>query len=296
MKPITYIRDPAELQNISKELQRAGHIAIDTESNSFYAYFEKVCLIQVSTATDDYIIDPLLLDNLEPFGEILANPAIEKILHAASNDILGLRRDFDFHIDNLFDTAIACKLLGFRQLGLASVLREHFGVQLNKKWQRCDWGRRPLRHEQIDYARLDTHYLIPLRRKLAAELDIEGLWTQAKEAFDRQCEQQAQEKPFHPDSFINLKGAKSLDSTGRRILRALYVYRENEAQKRDRAPFRILSNEILVRLARTRPHSLKDFSQTKGLPCNYRKGQKAQSLIRLIEKHKEYFQKAEARI
>lgn len=294
MKPITFIDKAARLYGLVSKLSRTEHIAIDTESNSFYAYFERVCLIQVSTLSDDYIIDPLLLEDLEPFGEILANPALEKIIHAASNDILGLKRNFGFHISNLFDTAIACKLLGYKQLGLAKILQDHFDVTLNKKFQRCDWGRRPLRAEQIDYARLDTHYLIPLRHELAVGLQQQGLWEQAKEAFDRQCEQEAHEKPFHPDGFINIKGARSLDSTGKRILKALYVYRENEAQKRDRAPFRIMSNETLLRLARTRPHSLRTFSQTKGLPRDYRKGYKAQNLIKLIQKNEEYFQEAEA--
>jgi len=296
MKPITFIANPLQLHGLVNELSHSEHIAIDTESNSFYAYFERVCLIQVSTVSNDYIIDPLLMEDMKPFGDILADPAVEKILHAASNDILGLKRDFDFHINNLFDTAIACKLLGFRQLGLARILQDHFGVQLNKKWQRCDWGRRPLHDEQIDYARLDTHYLIPLRHKLAAGLHAQGSWEEAREAFARQCEQEAQEKPFHPDGFINIKGARALDSTGKRILKALYVYRENEAQRRDLAPFRILSNETLLRLARTRPHSLRDFSQTKGLPRNYRKGQKAQNLIRLIQKNEEYFQEVEAKM
>ena len=296
MKPITFIDKAARLYSLVSKLSRTEHIAIDTESNSFYAYFERVCLIQVSTLSDDYIIDPLLLEDLEPFGEILANPALEKIIHAASNDILGLKRNFGFHVSNLFDTAIACKLLGYKQLGLAKILQDHFDVTLDKKFQRCDWGRRPLREEQIDYARLDTHYLIPLRHELAVSLRERELWEQAKEAFDRQCEQEAHEKPFHPDGFINIKGARSLDSTGKRILKALYVYRENEAQRRDRAPFRIMSNETLLRLARTRPHSMRAFSQTKGLPRDYRKGHKAQHLIKLIQKNEEYFQEAEAKM
>ena len=110
-----------------RQLSNAPHIAIDTESNSFYAIFERICLIQVSTTERDYILDPLALKDLEALGTILEDPKIEKIFHAASNDVLGLKRDFQFQVSNLFDTAIACKLLGYKQLGLARILEQHFG-------------------------------------------------------------------------------------------------------------------------------------------------------------------------
>jgi len=294
MKPIVLIEKPSQLRLLIKELSTAPYIAIDTESNSFYAYFEKVCLIQISTIEKDYIIDPLMLRDIEPLGEILGNPAIEKILHAPSNDIVGLRRDFGFRIRNLFDTAVACKLLGCRQLGLARILQEHFAVQLNKKWQRCDWGKRPLHGDQLEYARLDTHYLIPLRHQLAAGLHAQDSWETAREAFDKLCEQEAQDRPFHPGGFINIRGARSLDSAGKAVLKALYVYREKEAQQRDRAPFRILSNETLLRLARSRPHSLREFAGTKGLPHHYRKGHRAQDLLELINRNGAHVKSVEA--
>jgi len=102
--------------------------------------FERICLIQISTETHDYIVDPLGVGNLGRMGALFADPAVEKIMHAASNDIAGFKRDFHFQVDNLFDTALACKLLGGEQLGLSRIINEHFGVVLNKKWQRCDWG------------------------------------------------------------------------------------------------------------------------------------------------------------
>jgi ribonuclease D len=296
MKPLILIDKPAQLKQLAKELGQAEHIAVDTESNSFYAYFEKICLIQISTEDDDYIIDSVMLKNLEPLSEIFASHDIEKIFHASSNDVLGLKRDYDLHINNLFDTALACKMLGCRQLGLASILQEHFGVQLNKKWQRCDWGRRPLQQEQLDYARLDTHYLIGLRHRLASNLQALDLWENARQSFEKLSEQQIQDRPFHPDGFIYIKGARTLDATGQSILKALYVYREKEAQRRDRAPFRVLSNETLLRLARSRPHSIREILKTKGLPRNYRKTQKAQSLLKLINGNEECSRELEAQL
>ena len=284
MKPIILIENSSEFDHLIEQLTRSQHVAVDTESNSFHAYFERICLIQVSTAEEDYIVDPLALENLSPLGEIFAAPGIEKVFHAASNDILGLKRDYQFHFSNVFDTAIACKLLGCKQLGLAKILEKHFGVLLSKKWQRCDWAKRPLRVEQLNYARLDTHYLIPLRHLMAADLAEKNQWERAVEAFEKACQQEVQEKIFLPENFIQINGARSLDTTGRNILRALYVFREHEARRRDRAPFRVLSNEILFQLARHRPRSTRDFAGIKGLPRSFRKGRAANGLLELIRR------------
>lgn len=268
-------------------LEKSAHIAIDTESNSFYAYFNRICLIQISTEQEDYIIDPFLVGDIKGFGKILSSPDIEKIFHAAANDIAGLKRDFKFTVNNIFDTSVAAKILGYRQLGLAPILLEHFGISLNKKWQRYDWGRRPLRNEQIEYARFDTHFLIPLRHKLVAELKGKDLLWAAREAFEKLCMQQITEKHFRPGDFLHIYGAQSLDVVGKRILKALYLFREKEARRRDRAPFRILTNDTLLRLALQRPRSLQDFTKTKGIPRIYTASHTAVQLLELIRRNEE---------
>jgi len=284
MDSVTVIETASQFADMMEQLSHARYIAIDTESNSFYAYHERICLIQISTVSNDYILDPLALKDLGPLGRILGEPNIEKIFHAASNDVLGLKRDFQFKVETLFDTAIACKLLGYKQLGLAKILEQHFGVMLNKKWQRYDWGKRPLKEEQLVYASLDTHYLISLRHNLASNLVTNNLWDTAKEAFEKASEQELQVRTFHPEAFIQIHGAQLLDPKGKRILKALYIYREREAQRRDRAPFRILSNETLVRLAHIRPQSINDFSKIKGMPHSYQQGHGAYNLLGLIRK------------
>lgn len=284
MKPVVVIEEPTALQRLAETLRRTTHIAIDTESNSFYAYFERVCLIQISTSEDDFIIDPLAIEDLSPLQGAFADPSIEKVFHAAPNDVLGLKRDFHFEFHNLFDTAVACKILGYKELGLAKILQQHFDVTLNKKWQRCDWGRRPLSDQQLDYARLDTHHLLALRNLLAEDLLAKELWDSAKESSERTGEQEFQQKVFHPESFIQLRGARSLDPVGRRVLRALYLYRDHEARRRDRAPFRVLSDETLVRLAANRPKSLEDFVKIKGLPRPFHNSRSAGHLLSMIRK------------
>jgi ribonuclease D len=284
MRPATLIETPADFRNLLDTLAGSTRIAIDTESNSFHAYYDKICLIQISTEGGDYVVDPLAIKDVGHLGEILREPGIEKIFHAASNDLIGLKRDLHCCPQNIFDTAVAAKLLGIKKLGLARILNQYFGVSLNKKWQRHDWGKRPLQPEQIDYARMDTHYLIALRDLLASHLIEKDLWQDAQDAFARICSQEAHEKVFQPNGFIHLKGAQSLDSRSRRILKDLYHYREHEAKRRNRAPFRILSNETLVRLAHEPPTSINELTAIKGLPRSYQNGRAAHLLLELIQR------------
>lgn len=287
LNSVAVIEDQHDLSKLISVLEKSAYVAVDTESNSFYAYFNRTCLIQVSTEEEDFIIDPFSLDGIVPFGEILADPGIEKIFHAAPNDISGLKRDFRFKVQNIFDTSIAAKMLGYKQLGLAPILLEHFGISLNKKWQRYDWGKRPLKTEQIEYARLDTHYLIPLRHRLAAELEGKELLDSAREAFVKLCLHEITEKRFRPGDFLHIYGAQSLDPVGKRVLKALYLYREKEARRRDRAPFRVLTNETLVKLAAQRPKSIQDFSRMKGIPRAFSNSRAALPILELIRRNEE---------
>ncbi|SPF43768.1 3'-5' exonuclease [Syntrophobacter sp. SbD1] len=287
LNSVTLIENQHDFSKFILDLENSAHVAIDTESNSFYAYFNRICLIQVSTEEQDYIIDPFSVGDIKALGEVLSSPDIEKIFHAAPNDIAGLKRDFKFLVNNVFDTSIAAKMLGYKQLGLAPILLEYFGISLDKKWQRYDWGRRPLRDEQIEYARFDTHFLIPLRHKLVAELTEKDLFDTAREAFEKLCVQQFAEKQFRPGDFLHIYGAQSLDIVGKRILKALYLFREKEARRRDRAPFRILTNETLLRLALQRPKSVQDFSKIKGIPRVYLTSRAAVQLLELIRKNEE---------
>jgi ribonuclease D len=155
---------------------------------------------------------------------------------------------------------------------------------------------RPLTDEQLNYARQDTRYLIPLRHILSALLsEKEGLWDAAREAFQKVCDQELQERPFRPEGFIQIRGARTLDSRGKRILKALYLYREQEARRRDRAPFRIMTNETLLRIASHRPENIHEFAKIKGLPRTYLRSHQVQNLLNLIRKTGSYRDEASAK-
>ncbi len=266
LPPPSVVAHPADLHQLAQRLAQEPLIALDTESNSLYAYRERVCLIQVSTRQADYIIDPIALSQLEPLGELFAAPHIEKVLHAAENDIMALRRDFGFRFANVFDTASAARILGRKTLGLAGMLEEFFGVKLDKRYQRANWTARPLTPEQLDYARLDTHYLPALRDILGAQLAERGCWAEASEIFGQLADVQPPQTQFDPDGFWYLSGARDLSLRQMAVLRELYLLRDRLAQARDLPPFKVLTDEALVQLAVQTPHNLPKLRAMIGMP------------------------------
>ena len=174
-----------ELVALLRDWTNEKHLAIDTETNSFYAYTPRVCLIQLSCSRGDFLLDTVTLKDLSPLAPLLADSRVEKVLHAAENDLIGLKRDFRLSVRTIFDTAVACRLLGRKQLALSRILAEEFGVDSNKKLQRCNWAKRPLSTEQLSYAQQDTRYLIELRHRLHRRLLDRDLWDAARARFAR---------------------------------------------------------------------------------------------------------------
>ena len=185
LPPPILVADEDSLGRLVRALASCPVVAVDTESNSLHAYRERVCLIQFSTPAADYIVDPIRLPDLSPLAPFFANPDQQKVFHAAEYDLICLRRDYQFEFTNIFDTMSAARTLGWPQVGLAAILDTHFGVKMNKKYQRADWKRRPLTPEQLDYARLDTHYLVALRDRQLQALTESGRWPEAHEEFER---------------------------------------------------------------------------------------------------------------
>jgi len=258
------IQSPSELQSVLPDLRRSL-LAVDTESNSLHAYRERVCLIQFSTEAGDFLVDPLALTDLQPLAAIFDDPSIEKIYHAAEYDIMTLKRDFGFSQRNLFDTYIAARTLGWDQTGLASILEKQFEVNQEKRFQRANWARRPLPDDMLNYARLDTHYLIPLRNQLRQALVESGRLAEATEAFDLMTKAPPHTNGFDPEGFWQVGDTRRLSGQEAATLRQLYLFREAEAQRRDVPSFRIVSNRALLALAQNPPDNVELLSQVKGL-------------------------------
>lgn len=265
LPPPIWVDKPASFRAMLAHLHDEPALAVDTESNSLYVYEEQVCLIQVSVPGTDYLVDPLALDDISGLGPLLADPKVLKVLHGAEYDVSVLHRDFGFILSHLFDTMWASRILGWPAHGLAALLQAHFGVRLNKKYQRANWGLRPLPAAQLDYARLDTHYLLPLYEIQRRELDSQKRWPQARHRFSQLVKTRWEQKAFDPDSFWRLSGVRQLDDVGRGVLRELYLFRERQAQAENRPTFRVISNKALVALSEQRPQNWRGLHQIKGV-------------------------------
>lgn len=259
------VAEASQLATLMEALAGEPIVAVDTESNSLYAYREQVCLIQISIPGADYLVDPLAGLDLAPLGGLLADPGVEKVFHAAEYDVMCIKRDFGFRFANLFDTMWAARILGWPRVGLGNVLEETFGVHTNKRYQRYNWGRRPLEQEAMAYAALDTHYLLPLRHLQAEALVEQGRWEEAREVFDQVAASEPVDLSFAPEDFWGIKGAYRLSGRQRAILRELAIWRDREARRRDRPHFKVLHDRVLAALARARPRSRKALRKVKGL-------------------------------
>jgi ribonuclease D len=252
---------------LESALQRLGthtQIAVDTEADSLHSYFDKVCLVQISIPDEDLIVDPLAGVDLKPFGELLANPDVTKVFHGGDYDLRILHRDFGFVVRNLIDTSICAQLLGYEGLGLAALLDRHFGLKVNKTHQRADWSMRPLPADMLEYAALDTHHLIEL--ELREELIALGRWEWALEEFSRLESVRYRENEDEGEAWRKVKNIGNLDRRSLAIVRGLHQWRDKQARKADRPPFKVIGNEMMVEIAKERPQSVRELSQIKGVP------------------------------
>lgn len=254
--PLVLVADRPTLVEVAAKLARCNAIGVDTESDSFYHYQEKVCLLQISDADNDYVIDPLALgQDLSVLNTVLANPAITKIFHGADYDVVCMKRDFGCEIHGIFDTLVATQLLGRTRFGLADLIDRYFGFEVDKTLQRHNWAQRPLLDDHLEYARGDTHFLRALREILHRDL----VRANRLKRFEEECrlleKRQWAGKGFDPDGWLKAKGIVSLDDAGKRVLRRAWAYRDEQARQMDRPQFKVMPDDVLVALADVRPES-----------------------------------------
>jgi ribonuclease D len=271
---ISGVRQVASYELITDSGLLPGHLetfkgstvlALDTEASSFHRYRERVCLIQMSDRKRTLLIDPLAVQDLTPLRTLLADKAIEVVIHDADYDLRILARHHDIRVENVFDTLVAAELLNEPEIGLAALLGRYLGIQVDKKFQKADWSRRPLPLPMLEYAAGDTANLIELRDILLAGLKKKDRWEWAQEEFalltDAPFNLPVNEEP----TFLRVKGAKTLKPHQLAILREVHAWREGVAQQQDRAPFMILGNEALLSLATDPPTGARQLAARKGI-------------------------------
>lgn len=260
LPPPLWVDTPDTFHQMLGDLTVQPRLAVDTESNSLHAYREQVCLIQFTTPTKDYVLDPLALTDLSQLGPIFNDPNIEKIFHAAEYDLLCLRRDFGFQFSNLFDTMHAARVLGYPFVGLDNLLAEKFQFEIDKRHQKADWAMRPLSPAQLDYARLDTHFLFDLRDVLDAELREKDRLPLALEDFSRACNMEISKERANGTSWRRFSTRKDVSPRDLTVLSELCVSRDRIAEQMNRPVFKVISDSLLLDIARNLPEKDVDLA------------------------------------
>ena len=252
------VENDESFAHMCADLAAQPAIAVDTESNSLHAYQERVCLIQISTRAQDYLVDTLALDSLDLLGEVFANPAIQKVFHAGDYDLTCLKRDYAFTFTNYFDTSIAAAAVGEENLGLSTLLTKYFGFSVDKRYQRANWGKRPLDPEMLRYAQSDSHFLLPLRDRLLPRLEATGRLNLVLE----DCAALAQQTPpmkNHSEDVWRVKGINGMKPRALSLLQQLNHLREEIARRQDVPLFKVMSDAALVELATTQPKHIQEL-------------------------------------
>jgi ribonuclease D len=259
------ITDPRTLASRMTEIAPEAVLALDTEASSFHRFKESVCLVQLSTRDRTWLVDPLALPDLSPLGTVLADARMEVVIHDADYDLRILAKHHGIRVENVFDTLVAAELVNEPEIGLAALLGKYQGLQIDKKFQKADWSKRPLPEPMLQYAAGDTSHLIALRDILEEKLRAKGRWSWAQEEFalltDAPFNLATNEEP----AFMRMKGAKVLKPHQLAVLREVHAWRDSVAEGLDRASFMVLGNDVLLSLATDPPKKVDDIAARKGV-------------------------------
>ncbi len=258
-----HVESREALLEVARILQKEAVIGVDLEADSMFHYREKVCLLQFSTPSTNILVDPLAVGDLSPLAPVFKSAEVRKIFHGADYDIRSLYRDFQIEVKALFDTQIAARFLGLRDIGLASLLEERLSITLKKKYQKKDWSQRPLPVPMLEYAVHDTCHLLDLSRNLRTQLREMGRLSFVEEECQLQTTVRSPE-PGNEPLFLKFNGAGKLDRRSLAVLEALLQFRDRTARRRDLPLFKVVGNSQMLALAKRKPVKMADLENIRG--------------------------------
>jgi ribonuclease D len=277
--------------DLAQRAHETGRLGIDTEFMGEGRYRPLLCLVQVAVEGEGdevrvEVLDPLQDDfDPTPLAEVLADPAVEIVLHAGRQDVALLRRVWATDVHNIFDTQVAAGFAGRRaQLGYEALLSELAGVRLRKSASFTRWDARPLSEEQVRYAREDVLHLLELADALQSELAERGRLGWAREEC-RALEDVSDERDADA-IFARLPRVNSLDPAQRAVARELVEWRERVAREGDRPVPSVLPDAALVEVAKRRPQSLERLAQIRGLNEGTLR-RRGQAIVAAVERGRE---------
>jgi ribonuclease D len=257
---VLIITTDAVLDEWCTALDSEDAIAVDTEGDSLHCYFEKLCLIQIAIGAQNVLIDPLEPLDFSKFNTLLSRRRI--ILHGCDYDLRMLRRGIKFTPGEVFDTYLAARLVGLKDVGLASLVKEFFGIDLPKSSQKANWAKRPLTETMIEYAINDTLYLVELAEHLTERLYALGRWGWFQETCLKAISAAAEDREKDPERIWKIPGSSGLQGLSLAVLKVLWHWRDEEAKNADRPSFHVLRNEELVELAKSAGEACVRIPQT----------------------------------
>ena len=259
-----FVTTDKDLAHVCLKLEPCEIIGVDLEADSMHCFSEKICLIQIAGPNQAWLVDPFLINDFSPFSQILANPEIIKVFHGSDFDVRSLDRELSVEIENLFDTEIACRFLNIKARGLGALLKSFFDIDVDKKYQKVDWSKRPLKDEMIAYSVGDVATLVELHDLLKARLEKIGRLAWAEEEFDLQARVKYESNHLRP-LFKKFKGAGKLDNRSLAVLEHLLEVRLCQAEKKDLPPFKIMSNQSIMTMVQHRPTSVEAILKYRAL-------------------------------
>ncbi|MCA8918776.1 MAG: HRDC domain-containing protein [Planctomycetes bacterium] len=260
------VAEPERFSEVIDELMNAPRVALDIESDGFYNYRDRVCIVTLSSEEADFIIDTIALGEAARDMQRLVNrEGVPVLMHSGQNDVLALKRDYAFEFELVHDTAVVAMLLGLQHTGLAAIVQSYLGIPLEKELQRHDWSRRPIEPEHVHYLINDTKHLFKMHDLMMDELAKLELMDE----YEIECRAVAEAEPrpreFDPERFRKIKGHGDLSDKQRGVLKVLYAWRDELASKLDRAPFRVTGDYTLLDMARRLPRDLDALAQIRGV-------------------------------
>ncbi|CAF1371873.1 unnamed protein product [Adineta ricciae] len=291
-----FIDTSEKLKTMMDHIELQTELAIDLEHHSYRSYQGFTCLMQISSRTEDFLVDTLLLrDDLSILNNVFTNPKILKVFHGADWDIEWLQKDFGIYVVNMFDTHQAAKELQLPTLSLAYLLKTLCNIDASKQFQLADWRIRPLPSDYIRYAREDTHYLLYIYDHLRNQLldmsrgnaeNLRSVYKKSKII----CQKLYKKAAFDPTAYKTLytKFRKTtFDSNQLSALKSLHAWRDKIARQEDESPSFVLSDLMLMHLAELLPRDIQGIrASCKVLPDSVDKNieEVHRLLIEAIEK------------
>uniref|UniRef100_A0A5F9D265 Exosome complex component 10 n=1 Tax=Oryctolagus cuniculus TaxID=9986 RepID=A0A5F9D265_RABIT len=259
--PCHFISSLDKLVELNEKLLNCQEFAVDLEHHSYRSFLGLTCLMQVSTRTEDFIIDTLeLRSEMYLLNESLTNPTIVKVFHGADSDIEWLQKDFGLYVVNMFDTHQAARLLNLGRHSLDHLLKLYCSVDSDKQYQLADWRIRPLPEEMLSYARDDTHYLLYIYDRMRLELwergneqptQLQVVWQRSRDL----CLKKFIKPIFTDESYLELyrKQKKHLNTQQLTAFQLLFAWRDKTARREDESYGYVLPNHMMLKIAEELP-------------------------------------------